>query len=111
MRRNREPGTRKPLSCPESKQRIIVCWLTLQILAASPVVKTVFISTIPLAEFSSASFSEIPGRTAGKNSQVSLVLRVRGAKFAVYAKPSHPENQSNRQCYPVMPTLPNLPTD
>src|SRR6516225_5181380 len=42
MRRNREPGTRNPLSCPESKQRMIVCWLTLHILAASPVVKTVF---------------------------------------------------------------------
>jgi hypothetical protein len=28
---------------PLSKQRIIVCWLTLQILAASPVVKTVFV--------------------------------------------------------------------
>src|SRR5947209_3653794 len=42
MRRNREPGTRKPRSWPESKQRMIVCWLTLQILAASPVVNTVF---------------------------------------------------------------------
>ena len=42
MRRNRLPGTRKPLSWPESKQRMIVCWLTLQILAASPVVNTVF---------------------------------------------------------------------
>src|SRR5438445_6104952 len=42
MRRKRDPGTRKPLSCPLSKQRMIVCWLTLQILAASPVVNTVF---------------------------------------------------------------------
>src|SRR2546423_628803 len=47
MRRNFDPGTRKPLSWPLSKQRMMVCWLTLQILAASPVVKTVFI----LAEF------------------------------------------------------------
>src|SRR5207237_4050524 len=39
---NRERGTRNPLSCPWSKQRMIVCWLTLQILAASPVVNTVF---------------------------------------------------------------------
>ena len=45
MRRKRLPGTRKPLSCPESKQRMMVCWLTLQILAASPVVNTVFIFT------------------------------------------------------------------
>src|SRR5581483_7795036 len=45
MRRKREPGTRKPLSCPLSKQRMMVCWLTLQILAASPVVKTVFMGT------------------------------------------------------------------
>ena len=42
MRRNRLPGTRNPFSCPESKQRIMVCWETLQILAASPVVNTVF---------------------------------------------------------------------
>src|SRR3569623_164423 len=48
MRRNLEPGTRKPLSWPLSKQRMIVCWLTLQIIAASPVVNTVFMrSTIP----------------------------------------------------------------
>ena len=48
MRRNAEPGTRKPLSCPLSKQRMMVCWLTLQILAASPVVNTVFMrSSIP----------------------------------------------------------------
>src|SRR5688572_30675749 len=43
IRRNRLPGTRKPLSVPLSKQRMIVCWLTLQIFAASPVVKTVFV--------------------------------------------------------------------
>ena len=43
MRRKRLPGTRNPLSEPLSKQRIIVCWLTLQILAASPVVNTVFV--------------------------------------------------------------------
>src|SRR5262244_3459175 len=48
MRRKREPGTRKPLSCPLSKQRMIVCWLTLQIFAASPVVKTVFVVDIAL---------------------------------------------------------------
>src|SRR3954447_3252026 len=49
MRRNRDPGTRNPLSCPESKQRMIVCWLTLQILAASPVVNTVFmVGYVPL---------------------------------------------------------------
>ena len=42
MRRNLEPGTRKPLSRPASKQRMIVCWLTLQMPAASPVVNTVF---------------------------------------------------------------------
>src|SRR5262245_16637233 len=47
MRRKREPGTRKPLSCPLSKQRMMVCWLTLQILAASPVVNTVFIRLAP----------------------------------------------------------------
>src|SRR5260370_9363667 len=54
MRRTREPGTRNPFSCPLSKQRIMVCWLTLQILAASPVVKTVFIrsSTPDLLEAS-----------------------------------------------------------
>src|SRR5437763_221252 len=45
MRRNREPGTRNPLSWPLSKQRMMVCWLTLQILAASPVVNTVFMGT------------------------------------------------------------------
>src|SRR5438105_1280232 len=51
MRRNREPGTRKPLSWPESKQRMIVCWLTLQILAASPVVNTVFmVGYVPSSE-------------------------------------------------------------
>src|SRR2546423_1879891 len=60
MRRNREPGTRNPLSCPLSKQRIMVCWLTLQILAASPVVKTVFMR------------SSIPCRPrAGRTSEVS----------------------------------------
>ena len=42
-RLQREPGTRNPFSCPLSKQRMIVCWLTLQTLAASPVVNTVFI--------------------------------------------------------------------
>src|SRR5690606_2581710 len=47
MRRKREPGTRNPLSWPESKQRMIVCWLTLQILAASPVVNTVFMVLLP----------------------------------------------------------------
>src|SRR5262249_30053276 len=53
MRRNREPGTRKPLSCPLSKQRMMVCWLTLQILAASPVVKTVFMCFVhPLPDLS-----------------------------------------------------------
>src|SRR5437870_11205189 len=45
MRRKRDPETRNPLSCPLSKQRIMVCWETLQILAASPVVKTVFMGT------------------------------------------------------------------
>ena len=49
MRRNRLPGTRNPLSCPESKQRMMVCWLTLQILAASPVVNTVFIWQLTLS--------------------------------------------------------------
>src|SRR5580692_9642896 len=48
MRRKRDPGTRNPLSCPLSKQRMMVCWLTLQILAASPVVKTVFMGSPPL---------------------------------------------------------------
>src|SRR6188474_425146 len=43
MRRNRLPGTRNPFNEPLSKQRIMVCWLTLQILAASPVVNTVFV--------------------------------------------------------------------
>ena len=43
MRRKRLPGTRKPFRVPLSKQRIIVCWLTLQIFAASPVVNTVFV--------------------------------------------------------------------
>ena len=38
MRRNRLPGTRKPLSRPLSKQRMIVCCETLQMSAASPVV-------------------------------------------------------------------------
>src|SRR6478672_10439408 len=42
IRRNRLPGTRKPLSRPLSKQRMIVCCETLQISAASPVVNTVF---------------------------------------------------------------------
>ena len=48
MRRNFDPGTRKPFNWPESKQRIIVCWLTLQIFAASPVVNTVFMLLIHL---------------------------------------------------------------
>src|SRR5262249_52973205 len=43
MRRNRLPGTRKPRRRPLSKQRMMVCWETLHISAASPVVKTVFI--------------------------------------------------------------------
>ena len=42
MRRNLEPGTRKPPRRPASKQRMMVCWETLQISAASPVVKTSF---------------------------------------------------------------------
>ena len=50
IRRKREPGTRNPLSWPESKQRMIVCWLTLQIFAASPVVKTVFIVHNPFCD-------------------------------------------------------------
>jgi len=40
IRLNLDPGTRKPFSRPLSKQRITVCWLTLQIWATSPVVKT-----------------------------------------------------------------------
>ena len=40
-------GHRKPLSCPLSKQRIMVCCETLQIFAASPVVNTVFIRSPP----------------------------------------------------------------
>src|SRR5690348_12247814 len=40
MRRKREPGTRKPCRRPLSKQRMMVCCETLQISAASPVVKT-----------------------------------------------------------------------
>ena len=64
MRRNRLPGTRNPLSCPESKQRMIVCWLTLQIFAASPVVNTVFIvMTIPLLAARRGQRSETLGRT------------------------------------------------
>jgi hypothetical protein len=46
MRRKRLPGTRKPFSVPLSKQRIMVCWLTLQIFAASPVVNTVFVDMV-----------------------------------------------------------------
>mgnify|MGYP004123416451 CR=1 FL=1 len=40
MRRNLDPGTLNPCSRPLSKQRMMVCWETLQIFAASPVVNT-----------------------------------------------------------------------
>jgi len=40
IRRNLLPGTRKPVSWPLSKQRMIVCWDKWHISAASPVVKT-----------------------------------------------------------------------
>src|SRR5437879_8242845 len=60
MRRKREPGTRKPLSWPLSKQRMIVCWLTLQILAASPVVKTVFMNDPFLAGSDVPAHEEAP---------------------------------------------------
>src|SRR5262249_27691906 len=61
MRRKRLPGTRKPLSCPLSKQRMMVCWLTLQILAASPVVNTVFMRTPSLAGGRPAHEWGLPG--------------------------------------------------
>ena len=67
MRRNRLPGTRNPLSWPESKQRMIVCWLTLQILAASPVVNTVFIFAIPLSSVKISWIQRSPRANAGQN--------------------------------------------
>src|SRR5262245_52449502 len=72
MRRKRDPGTRKPLSCPLSKQRMMVCWLTLQILAASPVVNTVFMCFVhPLPH----SFSSLrpPRIEGGSRSTVARV--------------------------------------
>src|SRR6187551_2011024 len=69
MRRKRLPGTRKPFSEPLSKQRIIVCWLTLQILAASPVVNTVLVLDItsnhPSSLMAEPTHWRERGRTAG----------------------------------------------
>src|SRR5437588_7350565 len=64
MRRKREPGTRKPLSEPLSKQRMIVCWLTLQIFAASPVVNTVFVLADMAANHPSILMVELAVRAA-----------------------------------------------
>src|SRR3981081_1232598 len=76
MRRKREPGTRNPLSCPLSKQRMIVCWLTLQILAASPVVKTVF-----MVEY--APFCELMGSLAPSPASLGVPKALRRTPFVL----------------------------
>src|SRR5262245_22920988 len=71
MRRKRDPGTRNPFSWPLSKQRMMVCWETLQILAASPVVNTVFMRSCtpdgPKARLTSSPFDfDLLGRPSGR---------------------------------------------
>src|SRR6188768_2347353 len=76
MRRKREPGTRNPLSWPLSKQRMMVCWLTLQILAASPVVKTVFMGTSTPSPTRQAGFVRFANDSPQAISEPQIVLDV-----------------------------------
>src|SRR5262245_6428295 len=75
MRRNLLPGTRNPLSCPLSKQRIMVCCETLQIFAASPVVNTVFIraSTWPALPARMGEIRARPNDRAGLRTEIPSV--------------------------------------
>src|SRR5215475_9287938 len=91
MRRKRDPGTRKPLSCPLSKQRMMVCWLTLQILAASPVVKTVFMRL-------SIPYWRAASRTSGAAGQLSVGARV--ADFVRELALAHPSSANMAQAEP-----------
>src|SRR5262249_52957791 len=82
MRRNRDPGTRNPLSCPLSKQRMMVCWETLQILAASPVVNTVFMGHPPFAGAGPATVDSpvfFPKEVGEPKSSLILASSVRGS--------------------------------
>ncbi len=67
------------MSWPESKQRMIVCWLTLQILAASPVVKTVFMVVyVPFCEIKDkVPFSQLTADTIGGRRRRLIGLRAR----------------------------------
>src|SRR5689334_1921992 len=75
MRRNLLPGTRNPLSCPLSKQRMMVCCETLQIFAASPVVNTVFIraSTWPAQPARMGEIRARPNDRAGLRTEIPSV--------------------------------------
>src|SRR5262245_38233109 len=94
MRRKRDPGTRNPFSWPLSKQRMMVCWETLQILAASPVVNTVFMRSCtpdgPKARLTSSPFDRLAG-SAEPDGRSSLI----GTRH--FTPPSRSEATPNRK--------------
>src|SRR5262249_55609419 len=101
MRRNREPGTRNPLSCPLSKQRIMVCWETLQILAASPVVKTVFMgSSTPSLALRQSHESGPPGffPKEGGKPKSSLILPHPFRDFFPFPKTASTASDTEGNC-------------
>ena len=62
---------------------MIVCWLTLQIFAASPVVNTVFIFTIPLPGQEFSQSQRNPRRDAGNRSEGLWSFRVKWRQLAL----------------------------
>src|SRR5438105_1753098 len=117
MRRNLDPGTRKPLSEPLSKQRMIVCWLTLQIFAASPVVNTVFVLADMAANHPSILMVELAVRAAAavvRGPQPpcdATSLLVPNSSFTRNCALAHSLlNFRSRHAYAFLPSLPNFPT-
>ncbi len=98
---------------------MIVCWLTLQIFAASPVVKTVllasgdwlflFFATV-LAGKSTKPQPEGRQLAAGFWSSVSPLSGKQAASSRESANSAPPVAAYEQQAHPVLPTLPNLPT-
>ena len=98
---------------------MMVCWLTLQIFAASPVVKTVllasgdwlflFFATV-LAGKSTKPQPEGRQLAAGFWSSVSPLSGKQAASSREFANSAPPVAAYEQQAHPVLPTLPNLPT-
>src|SRR5262245_7987839 len=101
MRRKRDPGTRNPFSWPLSKQRMMVCWETLQILAASPVVNTVFMRSCtpdgPKARLTSSPFDRLAGsaETDGRSSLIGHSSRHPTTRLDVTRNAKH---RTRRAC-------------